>query len=96
MGSSLFFYVCCSFVFRKVRDVAAERINRGQINYGGGVGLRERRQQKNEGCSFCLFFFLAPSPIVFPPVWPRFLAKHVLKICQNNCLLRRLTVMPIV
>ena len=69
-------------MFREVRNVAAERIKRGETNYGGrggggggggGGGARERRQQKNKGCVLYLIFFLAPSPIVFSPVWPLFL-----------------------
>ena len=59
------FFMCCSFVFRKVRDVAAERINRGQTNYGwgGGGGGEEDNRKTNVVLSTSSFF--SPPPPLF-------------------------------
>ena len=76
----------CSFVFRKVRDVAAERINRAkQENYegfgGGGGGEGGRGKEDNRKTKVILStssFFSPPPPLFSHRCGLSFFAKHVL------------------
>ena len=86
-------------MFREVRNVAAERINRGETNYGGrgggGGGEGKKTTEKQRLCSLP-HLFSRPLPHCFLAGLASFFAKHELKISQENCLIRRLTVIPIV
>ena len=82
-------------MFREVRNVAAERINRGETNYGGGGGEGKKKKEKKRLCSLP-HLFSRPLPHCFLAGLASFFVKHELKINQENCLIRRLTVIPIV
>ena len=84
-------------MFREVRNVVAERINRGETNYGGrgGGGEGKKTTEKQRLCSLP-HLFSRPLPHCFLAGLASFFAKHELKISQENCLIRRLTVIPIV
>ena len=90
-------------MFREVRNVAGERINRGETNYGGrgggggggGGGEGKKTTEKQRLCSLP-HLFSRPLPHCFLAGLASFFAKHELKISQENCLIRRLTVIPIV
>ena len=90
-------------MFREVRNVAAERINRGETNYGGrggggGGGWGGEGKKTTEKQRLCSLphLFSRPLPHCFLAGLASFFAKHELKISQENCLIRRLTVIPIV
>ena len=84
-------------MFREVRNVAAERINRGETNYGGrgGGGEGKKTTEKQRLCSLP-HLFSRPLLHCFLAGLASFFAKHELKISQKNRLIRRLTVIPIV
>ena len=85
-------------MFREVRNVAAERINRGETNYGGRGGGGFEGKKTTEKQRLCSLPHLFSRPLLhcFLAGLASFFAKHELKISQENCLIRRLTVIPIV
>ena len=85
-------------MFREVRNVAAERINRGETNYGGrgGGGYEGKKTTEKQRLCSLPHLFSRPLPHCFLAGLASFFAKHELKISQKNCLIRRLTVIPIV
>ena len=54
-------------MFREVRNVAAERINRGETNYGGrgGGGGRGKEDNRKTKVVFSTSSFFSPPPPLF-------------------------------
>ena len=50
-------------MFREVRNVAAERINRGETNYGGRGGRGKEDNRKTKVVFSTLSFFSPPPPL---------------------------------
>ena len=52
-------------MFREVRNVAAERINRGETNYGGRGGGRGKEDNRKTKVVLSTSSFFSPPPLLF-------------------------------